>query len=75
MKYILSASKKIQGKVLRRIIATRDICKHGVVEGDLGGWVEGEHNLSQEGDCWIDFDGIVTGKTKITGDTLVIATK
>lgn len=25
----------------------------GVREGDLGGWVESEENLSQEGDCWL----------------------
>ena len=26
---------------------------YDVVEGDLGGWIESEGNLSQKGDCWV----------------------
>ena len=36
---------------LHRIRALKDF--GSVKAGELGGWVESEHNLSQEGDCWI----------------------
>lgn len=39
--------------LLRRIRALQDIPRYDVKAGDLGGYVEGEQNLSQEGDCWI----------------------
>ena len=48
-----------------------------VKKGDLGGLVEGEHNLSQEGSCWI-YDNAqviggayVSGKAKISGNASV----
>lgn len=40
------------GTILYRIKALRDICE-GVKEGDLGGWVQSEWNLSQVNTCWI----------------------
>lgn len=36
---------------LFRLRAVKDFA--GVKAGDLGGLVSGEHNLSQEGTCWI----------------------
>ena len=39
------------GRTLYRIIALKNFAD--VEAGDLGGWVETENNLSQEGDCWI----------------------
>ena len=48
-----------------RIRALRDIPQQNVKAGDLGGYVEGEHNLSQDGDAWIR-DGIcVFGPARI----------
>lgn len=44
------------GMTIYRIQALRDIPVHGVKAGDLGGFVESEANLSQEGDCWISGD-------------------
>ena len=43
----------IRNGKLRRIRALRDIPRYNVKAGDLGGWVESEKNLSQEGDCWV----------------------
>lgn len=52
MKYELtSETRAVNGKTLFRIRALRDFSN--VKAGDLGGWVEGEWNLSQEGTCWV----------------------
>ncbi len=42
---------KYRGHILHQIQALKDF--KGIKKGDLGGWVESEINLSQEGDCWI----------------------
>ncbi len=39
------------GIVLYRIRALKDF--GNVKKGDLGGWIEKESNLSQDGDCWV----------------------
>lgn len=38
---------------LRRIRALRDIPRFGVKAEDIGGYVDSEKNLSQDGDCWV----------------------
>ena len=40
-----------------------------VKKGDLGGWIEKEDNLSQEGDCWVFGDAWVYGDARsiVTG--------
>lgn len=57
--------------ILHRIRALRDIPWHGVKTGDLGGWVESEKNLSQEGDCWVGDNARVYGDSLVAGDALV----
>ena len=52
-----------KNKTLYRIKALRDF--GDVKAGDLGGYVESEKNLSQEGDCWI-YD-----KAKVFGSAVV----
>ena len=50
------------GKTLRRIRALRTfIAADGrmVKEGELGGWIEAEHNLEHTGNCWVADDAIV----------------
>lgn len=42
-----------------------------IVAGKLGGYVEGEHNLSQEGTCWIDSGVILMDNARVTHDTFV----
>ena len=50
-KYILTDIKKeYDGHTLYRFIL---INGKEVFKGDLGGWVENENNLLQEGSCWI----------------------
>lgn len=69
MKYELT--DETSGSGLRRIRALRDIPRYGVEEGDLGGWVESEGNLTQEGDCWVFDDAQVFGKARVFGNASV----
>jgi len=46
-----------EGITLRRIQAVRSF-KH-VKEGNLGGWIQKESNLSHEGDCWVGDEAMV----------------
>ena len=39
------------GTVLHRIRATQDLPYHGVTAGDIGGWVEHAHNLTDQ--AWV----------------------
>jgi carbonic anhydrase/acetyltransferase-like protein (isoleucine patch superfamily) len=69
MKYELTTEKNEAG--LYRIKALRDIPRHGVRAGDLGGFVASEHNLSQEGDAWIGENAKVYGEAKVCGKAAV----
>ena len=68
-KYELTCEKKQIGKSLfksvtvYRIRALRDF--RDVKRGDKGGWVEGPHNLAQEGDCWIYDDAAAYDSARI----------
>lgn len=42
-----------------------------VAAGDLGGWIESEDNLSQEGNCWVYDDAMVYGNASVRGDANV----
>lgn len=41
-------------------------------EGTLGGYIESEENLSQEGLCWVDNGSVVYGKAKVVEAALVL---
>ena len=69
-KYELTEEVNEQG--LHRIRALRDIPIYGVKKGDLGGFVERENNLSQEGDCWIADNATVMGQARVCDDALVM---
>ena len=56
---------------LHRIRALRDIPSQRVKEGDLGGWIEKESNLSQECDCWVGEDAQVYGEAEVYGNAWV----
>lgn len=64
------------GTTLYRIRALKDFSD--VKKGDLGGYVEGYHNLTQEGDAWIYDEAKVFGKSlvadnaKVTGRVRVL---
>ena len=62
-KFVLSGESTVVFDIkLFRIKATRDIPVLGVKKGDLGGLVEKESNLSQDGDAW------VYGNARVFGD-------
>ena len=48
---ITNITMEFEERTLYRIRALKNF--RNVKAGDLGGWVSGKHNLSQEGDCWI----------------------
>ena len=39
-----------------------------VAKGELGGYIEKEKNLSQEGDAWVSGDARVYGNAWVSGD-------
>lgn len=53
---------------LHRIRALRDV-REDVRAGDLGGFVESENNLSQEGSCWIYGNAIACENAHVTEDS------
>lgn len=66
-----------------RIRALVDIPEHGVKAGDMGGWVHGKHNLTQEHNGWIDetssvnhdaivYDGLVQMDSHLFGTAKLI---
>ena len=72
MKYELT--DETNGSGLRRIRALRDIPRCGVKEGDFGGWVESEGNLTQEGDCWVFGIARVGGNARVFDNAQVSGT-
>lgn len=60
---------KVGDRVLHRIRALKTF--GDVKKGDLGGWVEKENNLSQEGDCWIYDEARVYGDARVFGNANV----
>ena len=74
-KYELLQDDKIEvsGHILYRIKALKDF--FGAKAGDLGGYIEGESNLSQEGTCWVYDNARVFGDAKINkiSDVLCIS--
>lgn len=76
MKYALTKNTKTYStKKLHQIVALESFGK--VNKGDLGGWIESEANLSQDGLCWIEQnvlvfgDGRVLDNAYISGDVIV----
>jgi hypothetical protein len=58
-------------RTLYRIKALIDIPNTGVKKGDLGGFVQGYENLSQEGECWVYQYAKVFDKARVWGEVLV----
>jgi len=70
MKYKLTTeSKNINGATLYRIEALKDF--GDVKAGDLGGWVELESNLSQDGNAWVSDDAKVFDNAKVSDDAQI----
>ena len=66
---LTNETKEFAGTTLYRIKALRDF--RDVREGELGGWVGGYKNLSQEGYCWVYEHAYVSGNAKVHGNAKV----
>lgn len=63
-KYILTdITMEYVGHKLYRIKAVKNFSN--IHKGDLGGWIEDEDNLSQEGECWVYHNAKVFGNAKL----------
>ena len=70
MKYKLTDNKKeFSGITLYQIQALKDFSN--VKAGDLGGWIESEINLSQNGSAWVCGNAWVYGSAKVSGSAWV----
>ena len=61
---------EVDGRTLHRIVALKSFAD--VKEGDLGGYVESESNLSHYGECWIYGDARVGGSARVGGYARVV---
>lgn len=52
-----------------RCVALKDF--GNVKAGDVGGHIESEHNLSQQGDCWVYYNARVFDNAKVYGNAEV----
>jgi NDP-sugar pyrophosphorylase family protein len=59
----------VSGHTLYRIRALRSFS--AVREGDLGGWIEYEGNLSHDGDCWVFGGAKAFYNAKVFGDAML----
>jgi carbonic anhydrase/acetyltransferase-like protein (isoleucine patch superfamily) len=70
MKYKLTTNtKEYLNTTLYQIQALKDF--GNVKAGDLGGYIEKESNLSQEGDAWVHGNAQVFGNAQVYGNTRV----
>ena len=69
-KYILTeATKEYLGITLYRIKAIRAF--GDIKEGDIGGWIESEINLSHAGNAWVYSNAIVYGNARVFGNARI----
>ena len=45
-----------------------------ISDGEVGGWIESEKNLSHEGDAWVSGNALVSGNAKVSGNAWVSGT-
>ena len=62
-------TRLVFGRILRQIKAV--ISFGSVSAGDLGGWIEKEENLSQDGNAWVYGNAEVYGNAWVYGDARV----
>lgn len=65
LKYEITDIEHPHASGLYRIRALRDIDRHFVRRGDLGGYIEGGRNLSHRGDCWVGGDALVKKEARV----------
>lgn len=70
-------TKVVNGVTVRRIIALQDFYivdadgPKQIKQGTLGGWIEKEENLSQEGLAWVADEAVVYGDAEVTDAALI----
>ena len=67
---LTSETKVINGVELYRIKAIESFGSVG--KGDLGGWIESEKNLSQDGNAWVGENAMVYENAIVAGNSTVI---
>ena len=60
---------KFGGRTLYRIKALKDFSD--VKAGDLGGWIQSEENLSQEGNCWIHDEAMCMDRARVCDNCIM----
>lgn len=65
------ATVTVNGVKLTRIRALRDIPEAKVKAGDLGGYLQSEENLHEEGACWVGGEASVFGEAMVFGNACV----
>jgi bacterial transferase hexapeptide repeat protein len=65
-------AKEVNGRTLYRIEALKSF--KNVKNGDLGGYIESEGNLSQEGNCWVYDDACVFENAVVEDNAKVYGT-
>ena len=66
---LTSETKVINGVELHRIKALNSFGR--VEKGEIGGWIESEKNLSQDGDAWVFDNATVRGNATVSGTSMV----
>jgi carbonic anhydrase/acetyltransferase-like protein (isoleucine patch superfamily) len=68
-KYEITNETHPNNKNLKRIRALKDFSN--VKRGELGGFIESEKNLDQEGNCWLSGNAKVFRNAVVSGDAVV----
>jgi len=56
-------TQNYDGAILRQI--------RRISDGEVGGWIESEHNLSHQSDCWVFGNAKVFGDANVSGNACV----
>lgn len=65
------ATREVGNVTLQRIRALIPIDAHAVKPGDLGGWIESEHNLVQDGSAWVANNAQVWGDAVVSDNAVL----
>lgn len=70
---LTNETTKVNGRTLYRIRALKTISTNLMLvqEGELGGFVESEFNLAQEGNCWIGDNAVVFKNARVYDNAII----
>jgi len=68
LKYRLVEPVDIDGTTYYRVQLLKGIERFNAEAGDFGGLVRTHADLSQEGDCWLDFDSVLSNGATLRGN-------